>query len=152
MASTNTLAILRSLRSLVGSAVFNEAVTALQTDSDVVAPATVKKERKAHSVDPEKSAKRSADMTALQSFIKHVRAEAGEGAVYKEVQKDAGARWKAMTEEEKTAWKAAHPSEETTRAVSVSTTAEPKAKATVKAVKASDAPTEVKKAGRPKKE
>ena len=145
---SNTLVIMRNLRSIVGSAVFNEAVEALQADTEVV----VKKERKAHSVDPVKSAQRSADMTALQSFIKHCRTEAGEGAVYKEVQKDAGARWKAMSEEDKVAWKASHPVSDTTRAftVSMATDAKP-AKVSVKAVKDTEDADAPKKAGRPKK-
>ena len=147
----NVLAMVRGLRNLVGSEDFDACVEQVQTDGDVTRSTLkgAKKERKPHVVDPEKSAKRSADMTALQTFIKKAREEAGEGAVYKEVQKSAGARWKAMSEEEKTAWKATNL--DTAKTVTVSTeTAETKpAKVNVKAVKDSEA-TE-KKAGRPKK-
>lgn len=160
MSSVYVLEILRGLRNLVGSDAFDACVESVQSGPDVPSSVTngKKKERKPHVVDPEKSAKRSADMTALQSFIKKAREEAGEGAVYKEVQKSAGARWKAMSEEEKTAWKAANLN--TSKNVTVSTeTAESKpAKVNVKAVKdasasasESEASNAVKKAGRPKK-
>jgi hypothetical protein len=150
MSSVYVLEILRGLRNLVGSDAFDACVQSVQSGAEV--PPSVggaKKERKPHVVDPEKSAKRSADMTALQTFIKKAREEAGEGAVYKEVQKSAGARWKAMTEEEKTAWKATNL--DTNKTVTVSTeTAETKpAKVNVKAVK--DSESVEKKAGRPKK-
>ena len=146
----NILAMVRALRNLVGSEDFDNCVEQVQGDGDVTRSVTngKKKERKPHVVDPEKSAKRSADMTALQTFIKKAREEAGEGAVYKEVQKSAGARWKAMTEEEKTAWKATNL--DTAKTVTVSTETETKpTKVNVKAVK--DSESTEKKAGRPKK-
>lgn len=158
MSSVYVLEILRGLRNLVGSEDFDACVESVKSGPDVPSSVSTKKERKPHVVDPEKSAKRSADMTALQTFIKKAREEAGEGAVYKEVQKSAGARWKAMSEEEKTAWKASNL--DTSKNVTVSTeTAESKpAKVNVKAVKDASAPASeseasnaVKKAGRPKK-
>ena len=152
----NVLGMVRSLRNLVGSEDFDACVEQVQGDGDVTRSVTngKKKERKPHVVDPEKSAKRSADMTALQTFIKMAREKAGEGAVYKEVQKSAGAQWKAMSEEEKTAWKAVNLG--TAKTVTVSTETETKpAKVNVKAVKdssASEAESKTeKKAGRPKK-
>ena len=162
MSSEYVLEILRGLRSLAGSDVFDTCVQTLQGLPTTVSTNT-KKERKPHAVDPEKSAKRSADMTALQTFIKSEREKAGEGAVYKEVQKSAGARWKAMSEEEKTVWKASVvPSLDTTKNVTVSTEAVDTklTKVSVKAVKSVPVPSEtetettnavVKKAGRPPK-
>lgn len=92
----STVSILKNLRSLVGDETFNAAVAELGTaggGAGVVAP---KKARKVAAVDPEKSAKRRAEMGALQNFIKSVRAEHPEDTPYKEVQKVAGERWKTM--------------------------------------------------------
>ena len=103
----STVAIIRHLRTLVGKDVFDEAVATVMADtSSAPGEITVKKERKQNKVDPEKSAKRSAEMGALQNFIKSIRAESPEGTPYKDVQKTAGERWKLMTAEEREAFKA----------------------------------------------
>ena len=116
MASTSALNVLRNLRALVGQVVFDGAVAALNAEpvgaaevpivataaaATVVAPSKEKKPRK---VNPEATAKRSADMAALQRFIQHTRKELGEATPYKEAQKVGGERWKALKEEERTAW------------------------------------------------
>jgi hypothetical protein len=105
----STVAIIRHLRSLVGKDAFEEAVNTVMAENSpadgeisVKAP---KKERKQNKVDPEKSAKRSAEMGALQNFIKKIRAESPDGTPYKEVQKTAGERWKTMSAEEREVYK-----------------------------------------------
>ena len=92
----STLAILKNLSSLVGDEAFNAAVAELGAGGGGAGEVAPKKARKVAAVDPEKSAKRSAEMGALQNFIKSVRAEHPEGTAYKEVQKVAGERWKTM--------------------------------------------------------
>jgi len=92
----STITILKNLRSLVGDEVFNAAVAELGAGGGGAGEVVPKKVRKVAAVDPEKSAKRSAEMGALQNFIKSVRAEHPEGTPYKEVQKVAGERWKTM--------------------------------------------------------
>ena len=91
----STVALLKNLRTLVGDAAFNEAVAEL-SGSVGGAGEVAKKPRKVSAVDPEKSAKRRAEMGALQNFIKKVRTEQPDGTAYKEIQKLAGERWKTM--------------------------------------------------------
>lgn len=117
MASISALNILRNLRALVGQVTFDAAVTALNAEpvSVVDAPGVVAvaaaaaapvpvKEKKPRKVNPEATAKRSADMAALQRFIQHVRKELGDATPYKEAQKVGGERWKALKEEERASW------------------------------------------------
>lgn len=92
----STVALLKNLRTLVGEAAFNEAVTELSGSPGGGAGEVAKKPRKVSAVDPEKSAKRRAEMGALQNFIKKVRTEQPDGTAYKEIQKLAGERWKTM--------------------------------------------------------
>ena len=114
MASISALNVLRNLRALVGQVVFDGAVAALNAepvgtaDAPIVAAAAATtapaKEKKPRKVNPEATAKRSADMAALQRFIQHTRKELGEATPYKEAQKVGGERWKALKEEERAAW------------------------------------------------
>jgi hypothetical protein len=92
---STVVALLKNVRTLVGDAAFNEAVAEL-SGSVGGAGEVAKKPRKASAVDPEKSAKRRAEMGALQNFIKTVRAEQPAETPYKDVQKLAGERWKTM--------------------------------------------------------
>jgi len=102
----STVAIIRQLRTLVGKDAFDDAIATVMADtSSAPGEVSVKKERKQNKVDPEKSAKRSADMGALQNFIKSVRSENPEGTPYKEIQKIAGERWKLMTPEQREVYK-----------------------------------------------
>jgi hypothetical protein len=125
--SDSVVAILSNLRAVLGADAFNDALTKL----DVSIPVVAKKERKPHAVDPEKSAKRSADMAALQSYIKSIRTEFPAETPFKEVQKAAGVRWKALSAEERLKWA---PTDDTTRTFTVAVSDSAKA-ATVKAVK-----------------
>jgi len=106
----SALNILINLRNLVGEVAFNEALKEMGSNTVVTSGTKEKKPRK---TDPEKTAKRKADMAALQAYIAMVRGEMAEGTPYKEVQAAAGVRWKALSDEEKAAWKLEHPFEET---------------------------------------
>jgi hypothetical protein len=92
----STVAILKNLRSLVGDEAFNAAVAELSGSSGGAGEVSAKKARKQSAVDPEKSAKKKADMGALQNFIKTQRMKHPDGTPYKEVQKAAGELWKTM--------------------------------------------------------
>ena len=92
----STVAILKNLRSLVGDETFNAAVAELSGSSGGAGEVSQKKARKQSAVDPEKSAKKKADMGALQNFIKTQRMKHPDGTPYKEVQKAAGELWKTM--------------------------------------------------------
>lgn len=136
--SSSIVSVLRSFQALVGSDEFSTAVNVVLSGSEAV-PSTMKakKERKATVVDPVKSAKRSADMAALQAFIKHVRSEAAEGTPYKDVQQTAGLRWKDMSDEDKAKWAPAVPAEKN---LTVTTPTPAVAKVSVKAVKTAAVP------------
>jgi len=108
----SALNILINLRNLVGEVAFNEALKEMGSNTVVTNQAS-NKEKKPRKTDPEKTAKRKADMAALQAYIAMVRGEMAEGTPYKEVQAAAGVRWKALSDEEKAAWKLEHPFEET---------------------------------------
>ena len=106
----SALNILINLRNLVGEVAFNQALKEMGSNTVVTAAET--KEKKPRKTDPVKTAKRKADMAALQAYIAMVRGEMPDETPYKEVQAAAGVRWKALTDEEKAAWKAEHPFEE----------------------------------------
>jgi hypothetical protein len=93
---STVVALLKNVRTLVGDAAFNEAVAELSGSVGGAGEVAAKKPRKASAVDPEKSAKRRAEMGALQNFIKTVRAEQPAETPYKDIQKLAGERWKTM--------------------------------------------------------
>ena len=164
---SSIVSVLRSFQALVGSDEFSTAVNLVLSGSEAV-PSTMKakKERKATVVDPVKSAKRSADMAALQAFIKHVRSEAAEGTPYKDVQQTAGLRWKDMSDEDKAKWAPATPAVPAEKNLTVTTATPAVAKVSVKAVKTAavvpavvpapvpepvDAPVDKKARGRPTK-